>query len=685
MADIWINVLGDASKLKGALGNAEGHVSSFSEKIGKIGKIATVAGAAVTGAFTAIVLKTAAVGDKFDKMSLRTGVAVEDLSALAYAADISGTDIGTLEKGLKGLTKTMDDASMGIGEGLEAFELLDISVTDTEGNLRSTVDVLKEAALKISAVENPTKQAALAMDLFGAKAGPQLLPLLKAGEGGIEDLMTRAKELGITMSTEAATKAAEFTDRMTDLKGSLAGAGRTIGDTLIPAIIPLIEKVTGIVGKVVAWTKENPELVATITKVAAVVGVAAAVGGPILMLVSAFSAVAPAIALIGTIATGPIGLLIIAVTAIIAVWKNWDEIVEFVKGVFEDIKGFITDFVSDSMDRLEKLIDWIINKFKDLADLPKKLKEWGKNAITGFADGIKGATSKVTDGVKNITENIKNWFKPGSPTKEGPLSEGGGMRQWGYDLGVDYADGLDLAAPKILTSVETITSGVSKAFSNLLEDFKSDFVIPFLNKFTDELTPAVENFFFGVEGYEADWGTFWGNIWDSFKTYISNIIAKLIIAVPLMLIWGALTGGISWALLGTMWNFLGFEQGGGVGYNKGGEVKKFQSGGMADTIPARLTIGEYVIAKPMTDFIKRFKAIPQNLVDAVIGGFPTPIPSFASGGPVGTSNINSSSFGESKIYVDIHDNRISDDVDIRHLANTVGNEVLKKIKGNRRF
>jgi len=259
------------------------------------------------------------------------------------------------------------------------------------------------------------------------------------------------------------------------------------------------------------------------------------------------------------------------------------------------------------------------------------------------------------------------------------------MRQWGYDLGVDYADGLDLAAPKILTSVETITSGVSKAFSNLLEDFKSDFVIPFLNKFTDELTPAVENFFFGVEGYEADWGTFWGNIWDSFKTYISNIIAKLIIAVPLMLIWGALTGGISWALLGTMWNFLGFEQGGGVGYNKGGEVKKFQSGGMADTIPARLTIGEYVIAKPMTDFIKRFKAIPQNLVDAIIGGFPTPIPSFASGGPVGTSNINSSSFGESKIYVDIHDNRISDDVDIRHLANTVGNEVLKKIKGNRRF
>ena len=157
MADIWVNILGDASKLKGELDKADSHVSGFSEKVGKIGKIATVAGAAVTGAFTAIILKTAQAGDQFDKMSLRTGVAVEDLSALAYAADISGTDIETLEKGLKGLTTVMDDASRGVGEGMEAFELLGISVIDSEGKLRSTVDVLKEAATKISAIEDPTK------------------------------------------------------------------------------------------------------------------------------------------------------------------------------------------------------------------------------------------------------------------------------------------------------------------------------------------------------------------------------------------------------------------------------------------------------------------------------------------------------------------------------------------------
>ena len=209
--ELKVNIIGDASKLRSELEKAGSNISGFSEKLGKIGKISTIAGTAITGAFTAIVLKTAQVGDNFDKMSLRTGIAVEDLSGLAYACDITGTNIEGFETGIKFLTKGMDDASKGTGEAKEAFTELGISVTDIEGNLRPTVDVLKEAATKIAAVENPAKQAALAMEIFGARSGTQLIPLLKEGGAGIEELMEKAKDLGITMSTEAATKAAEFT------------------------------------------------------------------------------------------------------------------------------------------------------------------------------------------------------------------------------------------------------------------------------------------------------------------------------------------------------------------------------------------------------------------------------------------------------------------------------------------
>jgi hypothetical protein len=129
---------------------------------------------------------------------------------------------------------------------------------------------------------------------------------------------------------------------------------------------------------------------------------------------------------------------------------------------------------------------------------------------------------------------------------------------------------------------------------------------------------------------------------------------------------------------------LGFDKGGGVGYQPGGEVKKYQFGGLADTVMAKLDIGEYVISKPMTDFIRKFKAIPQNLVEAVSRGLPTPVPAFAGGGPVGNPNITASGFGETKINIDIHDNKIASDIDVKRMAVNISDEVLRKIELKRR-
>jgi len=412
--------------LAAGLSAAEGQVKKSTEamaaKFASIGKTMTIVGGVITAAFGVIIKKTMEAGDKFDKMSLRTGESVENLSSLAYACDITGTSIEGLEVGIKFLTKGMDDASQGIGLAKDAFEYLGMSVKDTEGNLRPTVEVLKEAATKIAAIENPAKQAALAMDLFGARSGTQLIPLLKLGGAGIDELMNKAKELGITMSTETAKAAAEFKDRLEDLKGSLAGAGRDIAMILIPPLTELTKKAIEIVKKITAWAESHKPLVKQIIELGAILGVLAAVGGPILLAVSAFMkmkaailAVSAAIKVVTAVMmTNPLGLALVATAALYTAWiTNFGGIRDFTIAVVNKIKevlGWLWDkviWVAESLGLIKKPIEEVVISTDKLKEANQELKlatDEEKISIGELAIAEKEAGDKAKGAIPDIDD-----------------------------------------------------------------------------------------------------------------------------------------------------------------------------------------------------------------------------------------------------------------------------------------
>jgi len=136
-----------------------------------------------------------------------------------------------------------------------------------------------------------------------------------------------------------------------------------------------------------------------------------------------------------------------------------------------------------------------------------------------------------------------------------------------------------------------------------------------------------------MEGDMTTIGSIASTFWESLKTAavkaLADIIAKMLILKGLMLLFGWLGLPLSW--------LTGFEKGGGVeGFAKGGQVKGFATGGGTDTVPAMLTPGEYVISKPMVDYIKRSGNITGDLVDAIQSGTKTPT-GFAGGGGVSPS------------------------------------------------
>ena len=429
--ELSLIISGDPTKLKNALGQAGSQVTAFTEKIGSIGKKMTIVGGIVTGAFAMIVKKTADVGDQFGKMALRTGVSVEKLSALGHAADLSGTSIDTVENSLRFLASGMKDTADGTGLAKDAFEELGISVVDSEGNLRDTVDVMKEAATKLAAMNDKTRQVALAGEIFGKRYGSQLLPMLKMGGQGIEDLMKQAEDLNLTISDKAAKAAEIFKDEISRLTGSLAGLSRDIGNILIPHLTELAKKAVEVVKHFTAWTKEHPELISGIIKAIAVLGVLAAVGGPILMAVSAFMkmkgaiiAVGTALKLVGSLAlTNPIGMAIAAAGALYLAWTT-----NF---------GGIRDFTIAVVDKVKEALGWLWDKVKWVLEKLGLYKE-KIGEVNTATDEFKGSMEETSTAVDNLKEENEELATSFDHVKTGAEEATGAIKIYAEDVAENY-------------------------------------------------------------------------------------------------------------------------------------------------------------------------------------------------------------------------------------------------------
>ena len=353
LAEAYVEVETNQAKFSKELKTMESSVKKSTDRMKKnfdrigtgvsqISSAARIGFLGVTAAIAGSVYAFTKMGDTIHKMSIRTGVAATELSALGYAAQISGAELDTVERSLRYLSARMMDAETGLAEAKRAFDELDVSITDTEGNLRPTVDVLIDVADRIAVMTNETEKSALAGEIFGMRYGPMLLPLLNEGSEGITKLMDKAKELGITIDTEAAAAAAEFNDRLTDMKGVLMALGREVGEVFLPVfrntVVIIIDKVKEWRKAIDALTPQQKKLIAQVV----LLGTAAlgAVGALGLFAKLAVVVKAAGLIIAGTagLITSPLGLIMLAVGALALAWTyNWGNIQEKVEKVWKII------------------------------------------------------------------------------------------------------------------------------------------------------------------------------------------------------------------------------------------------------------------------------------------------------------------------------------------------------------
>ena len=173
------------------------------------GNVKAVAGfAAVAAAIVkceksliSITKEAGAYSKEVRRLASITGQSREDVIAFTYAAEKMDVSYDRISDSLKEITNKMQDAQNGSEDTAAAFNRLGVSIEDSEGNLRSSMDVFLDTIDALGNIKNQADRDALAMDLMSEEAR-ELNPIIEKGSQELEGYARAAKNTGKVLTEE---------------------------------------------------------------------------------------------------------------------------------------------------------------------------------------------------------------------------------------------------------------------------------------------------------------------------------------------------------------------------------------------------------------------------------------------------------------------------------------------------
>ena len=385
----------------GGLANGLSKVESQTNKAaGAMGRLKTAAGGALGAMRTLLPVIGVGVMAKFakdnldtadamSKMSQRTGIAAPELDKFRKVAELSDTSIEGLGKGFKTLASNMYDASTkGTGPAAEAFEKLGIAVTDSSGKLREGDQVMLDIADKFQQMADGPEKAALAADIFGAKIGDELIPLLNSGGDAVRNMST-------SLTQDFADGAAAFNDRLENMQEKFGDLGMRLTEALLPVLEGVVGALEGLMkavdslpgpvqnfivaaGGIAAVAVVFAPIISAITTLGPLItGLVTGIGG----IVTALTGGGGALGAIAAVFSGPVGWIALAVAAGVAIYTFRDQIAEAF--------GFIGDIIKGAWELYKSVyIDPIVNAGKMIYEFFQENWQGIYDFVTGIFTGL---------------------------------------------------------------------------------------------------------------------------------------------------------------------------------------------------------------------------------------------------------------------------------------------------------
>jgi hypothetical protein len=288
-------VVGALRKIQAEAGTGAKKASSAfgglnSTLAGTRGLILQLGAAVGVGALVAMTRQASEAADQLGKMSQKVGASVENLSSLRLVAATADLSMEALTKTLTIFNRKVADLQEGSKDAVRDFGRLGLTAKDFAGkDAAERLDLVAQAFGKLK--DGPDK-AALAFGVFG-KSAADVIPLLNdLSEGGLPAAAREAERLGVVLSEDTARAAQSVNDDFTRLQLQLQTGFARFVEGLAPQITSTMKSVQDVLGNNADAWKFWGELVGGIIK------------GVGFFLVSTFDAVITTIRQIGIIAGG---------------------------------------------------------------------------------------------------------------------------------------------------------------------------------------------------------------------------------------------------------------------------------------------------------------------------------------------------------------------------------------------
>jgi phage-related protein len=523
-SQLKVEVVGDASKLNKTLQGVQGRMKNFGASVSRAGGTLTkfVSGpiAGAVGGLGALAKKEGERADALLDAQARTQASLETLQEYKHVADQAGVSEEFFTDATKDMSRQLASAAQGGKRASAAFEDLGINIRDSNGEVRSTSDLTEEAMQKLAGMENESKRAAIAQDLF--KSSQQdVLAVVNQGADAIDKQRQKAHELGVVQSEEALKSSNEFRKSVEQLQTKFKGLAVRIGSEVAPLLenklVPFIENrvlpaVENVVGKIKSAAEWFGNLDPRIQKaIAAATGLVAALG-PVLMVVGKVVSVMGSLAPVLSTVAGAISLPVAAIGALVAglvlAYNKSETFRGIVHDVIDTVKGFAKLIRST-------LVGDLHGAHEAFSMIPEPLHDIGEavhDAASWFRDVLPKAIDTVKEVISAFVEEAKRLWQ-----------------RWGDDIIKTAESAWDAISAIVTTVVEAVkthiewfVAGVKELWSRFGDD-----IVEFARETWDNVKTMIEGALKVVRGiFETFAGLFtgdWERMWEGIKTMLGGV------------------------------------------------------------------------------------------------------------------------------------------------------------------